>query len=122
MARGIPLENLFQAMAVRLNGPKAETTRLTLNFRFTDLDKDYLLQIDNAVMHAFPDRVADAPDAMLTMASLDFKRMMMGLTEGATLIREKKLAVEGNPEALLALTTLFDQFERRYPIVTPRST
>jgi alkyl sulfatase BDS1-like metallo-beta-lactamase superfamily hydrolase len=122
MARGIPLENLFQAMAVRLNGPKAETSRLTLNFRFTDLDKDYLLQIDNAVMHAFPDRVADAPDATLTMTSLDFKRMMMGLTEGTTLIREKKLAVEGNPEALLALTTLFDQFERRYPIVTPRST
>ena len=121
MAQGIPLDNLFKAMAVRLNGPNAETARLTLNFRFTDLDKNYLLQIDNAVMHAFPDRVADAADATLTMASLDFKRMMMGLTEGATLIREKKLAVEGDAKALLALTSLFDQFERRYPIVTPRS-
>jgi alkyl sulfatase BDS1-like metallo-beta-lactamase superfamily hydrolase len=121
MAQGIPLDNLFKAMAVRLNGPNAETARITLNFRFTDLDKNYLLQIDNAVMHAFPDRVADAADATLTMASLDFKRMMMGLTEAMTLISEEKLAVEGNAEALLALTTLFDQFERRYPIVTPRS-
>ena len=120
-ARGMPLDNLFKAMAVRLNGPAAEGLRLELNIRFSDLDQDYLLTIENAVLHAFAGRRASVPDATLSLPSLQFKRLMMGLTDAATLLDEKVLAIDGDVEALSRLTTLFDSFERRYPIVTPRS-
>ena len=36
MAAGMPLENLFQALAVRLNGTKAEGKNLAFNLWFTD--------------------------------------------------------------------------------------
>ena len=66
MARGMPIENLFQTMAVRLNGPAADGVELAINLDFTDLDRRYLLAIEHSVLHYFPDRQADAPDAAET--------------------------------------------------------
>ncbi|MEQ8861128.1 MAG: alkyl sulfatase dimerization domain-containing protein [Pseudomonadales bacterium] len=120
MARGMPLENLFQTMAVRLNGPKADGVRLALNLTFTDVEQRYLLSIDNSVLHAFPDKRSDTADASLTTTSLAFKRLMMGLTMAADLLGDGQLVLDGRLEALASLGDLFDRFERRFPIVTPR--
>ncbi len=120
MARGMPVDNLFQAMAVRLNGPKAEGVRLALNLTFTDLDRRYLLAVGNGVLHAFPDRHAEDADAGLTCTSLAFKRLMLGLVTGVDLIADGQLELTGRLEALARLAELFDRFERRFPIVTPR--
>jgi len=119
MVRGIPLANLFQAMAVRLNGPAAEGLSLHFNLCFPDIDTRYLMSIENSVLHAFPDRSTAHPTAELTLASLQFKKLMMGITDGATLLGEGELEVKGDLDALTRLTGLFDQFERRFPIVTP---
>ena len=119
-AMGIPLDNVFKAMAVRLNGDRAATASLKINLAFTDLEQSWLLSVHNAVLHAFADRTDANADASLTLSSLDFKRLVMGLTDAATLLEEDKLAVDGDASVLLLLTSLYDQFERRYPIVTPR--
>jgi alkyl sulfatase BDS1-like metallo-beta-lactamase superfamily hydrolase len=120
MARGMPMEALFQAMAVRLNADKADGVRLDLNLHFTDLDQDYLLTIANSVLHAFPDRRTQGADASLTTTGVDFKRLMLGLTDAMTLLREERLAIDGDVDALASLGEMFDNFTRRFPIVTPR--
>ncbi len=120
IARGMPLENLFQTMAVRLNGPKADGVRLHLNLSFPDLDQRYLLSVQNSVLNAFSDKGVDAPDATLTLSSLNFKRMMMGLVTAVDLLSAGDLEIEGDVASLAALRELFDQFDRRFPIVTPR--
>ena len=60
------------------------------------------------------------PLATLRLSSLDFKALMVGITDGMSLINEGKLEITGDAGVLLQLTELFDQFLRRYPIVTPR--
>jgi alkyl sulfatase BDS1-like metallo-beta-lactamase superfamily hydrolase len=120
MALGIPLDNIFKAMAVRLDGAQAAGSSLNINLDFTDLSETWLLSIENAVLRASPGkRKADA-DASLTLSSLDFKRLMTGLTDGLSLIAEEKMVIDGDADALINLTSLFVQFPRRYPIVTPR--
>ena len=121
MARGIPMPNMFEAMAVRLNGPAAEGLVLKLNLNFPDLNESYLLTIENSVLHAFPNTSAEDAAATLTLESLDFKQLMMGISDGAKLLGEGKMQVDGDLMALASLTGLFDQFERRFPIVTPRA-
>ena len=121
MARGMPLENLFQTMAVRLNGPKAEGVRLLLNLAFTDVERRYLLVIEHCVLHAFADKRSDEAQAELTVTALDFKRMIMGLTTAVDLISDGRLVLDGSLQALAQLGELFDRFERRFPIVTPRA-
>ncbi len=121
MALGIPLPNIFRSMAVRLNGERARDVSLAINLSFTDLTENWLLSVENGVLHGFPNRSAENPTAKLTLSSLDFKALMVGITDGMTLINEGKLEVEGDAGALAQLAELFDQFLRRYPIVTPRA-
>jgi alkyl sulfatase BDS1-like metallo-beta-lactamase superfamily hydrolase len=127
MARAMPLENLFMTMAVRLNGPRADGIVLNINLAFTDEGSDggsttnqVWLNIENSVLHAFTGKHHDAPAATMKLSSLDFKRLMMGLTTAADLMGKGALDIDGDAGALVALTELFDQFERRFPIVTPR--
>lgn len=119
MVKGIPLENLFQLMAVRLNGKRAENLSLNFNIIFTDTDS-YLLTIENAVLHGFRNKQSDKPDAVLKISSLNFKLLMTRLVTAGELMEKDALTVEGDMEALIKMSALFDQFTRRFPIVTPR--
>jgi len=120
MVQGVPLENMFQALAVRLNGPKAEGKRLAFNLVFTDLAKPYLMTVENSVLNAFRNKQDPNPTAKLKMSSLDFKYLMTGLMTVADLFSEDRLVLEGDLEMLLEFAGLFDQFNPFFPIVTPR--
>lgn len=119
MVAAIPLENIFQVMSVRLNAERADGVVLKLNLAFTDAEK-ILLVIENSVLHAFVGRQADDATATLEISELNFKLLMSGQADGATLLGDGQLKVDGDAGALLQLSGLFDQFERRFPLVTPR--
>ena len=120
MARGIPLENFYQAMAVRLNGPKADGKNLSINLFFTDTKETCLMMVKNAVLHFFPGKNDPGANAGLTLSGQDFKMMMMGITNPGDLVAAEKLKIEGDFETIIQFAGLFDQFNRRFPIVTPR--
>ena len=119
MAKAMPLANLFQTLAVRLNSQKVDGLVLHINLVFTDAETT-LLTIENSVLHAFPDRSHPQPTATIRVSALDFKRLMLGLTEASTLVSSGALGLDGDLGALAQLGGLFDQLERRYPIMTPR--
>ena len=52
--------------------------------------------------------------------AVDFKNLLMGATDAAALMEKQQMAIEGDATRLLSLRELFDQFVRRYPLVTPR--
>ena len=120
MAAGIPIENIFQVMAVRLLPEQAVAQDLHLLLRFSDLEHDYVLQIKNAVLHYFVGTAATQSDAQLSLSTTHFKQMIMGQTSAGELIEQQLLKVEGDVNLLSQLGSLFDQFPRRFPLVTPR--
>lgn len=119
MVAGIPLANLFQVMAVRLNPQKADGLNFEINLAFTDANP-MLLKISNSVLHGFDQRQSDSAAATLTISELNFKLLMVGQADAGKLMETADLKIEGDAGALLQLAGLFDQFERRFPIVTPR--
>jgi alkyl sulfatase BDS1-like metallo-beta-lactamase superfamily hydrolase len=72
------------------------------------------------VLNYFKNPENSAHQVSLTIASLDFKNLLMGATDAATLIEKQQMAIEGDATRLLSLRELFDQFVRRFPLVTPR--
>ena len=120
IAAGMPIENFFQVLAVRLLPEAALNLELRIELVFTDLDCRYLMSIRNSVLNYFKDPANTEPQASLTIASLDFKNLLMGATDAATLLGKEQMTIKGDATRLLSLRDLFDQFVRRYPLVTPR--
>ena len=77
-----------------------------------------MLQIKNAVLHYFVATAASQSDAQLSDTLPPAKQMIMGQTNAGELIEQQQLKVDGDVNALLRLGSLFDQFPRRYPLVT----
>ena len=119
MAGSIPLANLYQIMAVRLNADRADGVTLKINLAFNDSEHT-LLSIENSVLNAFSGRQSDDAAATLKISQLNFKLLMAGQKAAANLLTDGELEIDGDAGALIQLSGLFDQFERRFPIVTPR--
>lgn len=120
VAAGMPIENFFQTLAVRLLPEAALNLDLRIRLVFTDLNIDYLLTVKNSVLNYFKARRNAEPQVTLTLETMDFKNLLMGEADAATLLKSQRLTIDGDAERLLALRELFDQFPRRYPLVTPR--
>ncbi|MEW5251665.1 alkyl/aryl-sulfatase [Microbulbifer sp. 2201CG32-9] len=115
----VPLQLLFDAMAVRLNGEKAADTEIFLNIDMTDSGQKYLLVVQNGVLHGYQDRHSDTPSASLALSSRDLRLMFGGLVGAPALIAKGRLKVSGNPLALVKFGRLFDQFDPNFNLVTP---
>lgn len=115
--RAMPPEMLFDYLAVRLNGPKAAGKKIGLNFTFTDLNKQYGLAVENAVLnYGKPLAQADANIAM-SKATLDAIQLKETTVENA--IAKGDMKIEGRREALGDFLALLDTFPFWFNIVTP---
>jgi alkyl sulfatase BDS1-like metallo-beta-lactamase superfamily hydrolase len=119
LLRNLPVERFFDAMATRVNGPKAAGKTLTLNFVFTDLDTSYVLTLENAVLNYWegdPDPEADATVRLTHEMWLRLATQQAGLRD---LLFSEDLEVEGSRLALLGFFRDLDRPTGRFPIVTP---
>ena len=107
-------------MAVRLNGPKAAVHCIQLAVNFLDSEVPWLVLVENGVLHAHPDKRVASPDASLTLTILNFKRLMLGLSDAATLLSSGDLIITGDAAVLVTFAGLFDQFDRGFPLVGGR--
>jgi len=121
----MPLEDVFKAMAVRLNPQRSQGLTLRFALRFSDLDQSWSLIIQRSILHACrSDQMDGQIGGQVTTIdchSQDFKRVLLGLAPAPDLIQRGELRITGDSSALATLGGLFDSFERRFPIVTPRT-
>jgi alkyl sulfatase BDS1-like metallo-beta-lactamase superfamily hydrolase len=112
----LTVEQLFDSIAVRLNGPKAWSEDLTVDWHFTDLDKWFRCALSNgALIHneqAGPSGNGHPADATLTLT----KPQLLMLLAGKGL---DGVQVEGDATVLAKLVGLVDAPDPQFPIVTP---
>jgi len=119
MINALSLSELFDYVAVRLNGPKAAGKRVTLNFSFTDSNTTYVAKLANGVLNH---KVGNAsPDAVATivLSRPAFLAMMLGGVPVESLKANGMIEVDGDEDALPEFLGLLDEFEFWFNIVTP---
>lgn len=120
LLRHTPLEQLFTAMAARLNGPKADGKTMTVNFVFTDLGESHVLTLENSVLHhhrrSEPDPAADVTVRLTKDFFLRMVARQAGLRE---MIFSDDFAVDGSRVDLLTFFSLLDTPDGNFAIVTP---
>ncbi|TNC81363.1 MAG: alkyl/aryl-sulfatase [Oleiphilus sp.] len=114
-----PIENFLDSMSVRLNGPEAEGKQITFKMIFTDIDKSFLITVNNSVMR-------HQPVAMDTPAKTTLKLtqgLLVAMITGKAGLKETllgdALSVEGSVWELIDFFTLLDQPKGDFNIVSP---
>lgn len=119
LLRATPLDAMFAALAVRLDGPRAEGRRQTFNFVFTDVGETHVLELENSVLHHRRDRPAADADATVRLTRELWLRLATGQAGLRELVLSDDLAVEGSRLELLRFLGLFGRPSGTFPIVTP---
>ncbi|WDP89570.1 MAG: MBL fold metallo-hydrolase [Desulfobacter sp.] len=114
-----PVHYFFDSMAVRLKGPKAQGKKITVCLRFTDINKNYLLSLENAVLHHREARAEDQADVTVRITHPLFIRMLVGKAGIKETIFSEDLSVKGSRLDLLQFLLLFEKPSGSFNIVTP---
>ena len=112
MAPAMTVTQLFDMIAVRVNGPKAWSERFSINWHLTDENARYRIELSNGALIHFLTKVKQDSDATIT---LNRPQLLSFITTGAI----DKLKIEGDGSVLGKLLDLLDTPDFDFAIVTP---
>jgi alkyl sulfatase BDS1-like metallo-beta-lactamase superfamily hydrolase len=118
----IPTELIFDFLGVRLNGPRADGRRITLNWNFTDTKESYVLTLQNSTFTYTRDAQAPDADASLTSLRDNLNAILLRRSTLAAAIQSGQIGLLGETEKAIELFSLFDEFNPNFEIVEPKST
>lgn len=109
-------EQLFDGLAIAINGPKAWETVVALDITFADLDVNYRLTLRNGVLvHRNAPADPATADAVLTVAT---KARLIALLLGGD-VASPGIDISGDATVLQKLIEVVDQPDPAFNIVTP---
>ena len=115
----LSVEQLLDAMAIRLDGPRAWGVELRIGWAISDPDEEHALTVRNGVLHHRPGRHDPAAEATLLVDRDGLNRLLLDPAQIGPLAESGRLRVEGEAEKLGELLGLLDEPDPAFPIVTP---
>jgi len=118
---GLSVAQLLDAMAVRLDGPRAWECDLRIDWVVADPDEERAIAVRNGVLRHRPGRHEPAAQATLFVDRRALDEMVLKTADVAALAASGRLRAEGEAERIGELLGLLDEPDPGFPIVTPRS-
>ncbi|MDN3016277.1 alkyl sulfatase dimerization domain-containing protein [Paenibacillus sp. BSR1-1] len=115
----MPVEEFLKLIAIKLNGPKADGRKITLNVTLSDSDQKYAIYLENSVLIYKVGKVDANPDVNLTLDQLTLYGIGLGLLSPDQAVAAGKLMISGEQTKLDEFLSLLDDFDRCQNIVTP---
>lgn len=120
MLSAIPLDLLFDYIAVRLNAEKAEAKRIVINWTFSDTNQTFVLNLENSTLTNMPGRLAANADCGFTLTRATFDAILLRQKTFPAAIAAGEVTFTGNPLKFGELAAMLDEFSPFFPIVEPR--
>ena len=108
-------EQIFDSLAIRVNGPRSWDLDVAIDITFADLAANYRLTLRNGVL-VYRKAAADSATASVTV-KLDSKVRLLMVAMGD--FTSPGLEISGDQGALQALLGVLDQPDPNFNIVTP---
>ncbi|MFC9436936.1 alkyl/aryl-sulfatase [Nocardia sp. NPDC057030] len=119
----LTVDQAFDAMSLRINGPAAWDTTVTSDWRFPDDDNRlHRAELRNGVLIHYDRTPADglpAADATVTLTRAALARTLLAGQDFQAAVLKGDIAIEGDIFALKKLKDLFDKPDPNFAIVTP---
>ncbi len=113
MARALTIDQLFDSVAIRINGPRAWDEHLTIDWVFTDAGHTYRLELTNGVLIQHLDPTGGTTDLTVTLT----KPQLIGLLTGAGGL--DGIATDGDLGVVQRLLAVIEAPTPGFAIVTP---
>ncbi len=108
---------LFDALAIRLNAPKAGAQAFTMAWLFTDMNEHWLLVLSNGALNSI--RVDETPkaDVSLALARPTLEALLQQQLLPMQAVGDGRLKIAGNALLLATFFGLLDRFAGSFPVV-----
>ncbi|OHU77884.1 alkyl/aryl-sulfatase [Mycobacteroides chelonae] len=116
----LTVDQVFDALSLRINGPKAWDERFVSDWRFTDEDRVHRVELRNGVLVHY-DRPADISEAdvTFTLTRPILIKVLLDGTDPAQLVASGEITVDGDVTGFARLVAVLDQPDPNFAIVTP---
>ena len=112
MAAALTTTQLFDSLAIRIDGPRAWDTTASIIWRFTDTDQTYRMQLSNGALTHRPTTRTQPADLTITLTRQQLLAMVGGAgTQG--------VEFDGDPKLFATIASLTDEPDPNFAIVTP---
>jgi len=115
----LTVSQLLDAMAIRLNGPRAAERQLRIDWNIANPDERHQITVRNGVLRHRPGNHEPAADASLMVEREALNRLLLKDAEIGELVETGRLSVEGDGVKLGEFLGLLDEPDPGFAIVTP---
>ncbi len=105
---GMSVEDVFDFLGVRLDGPRAAGAQIVLNFEFPDLDEAYALTLENSHISYVRGKQDPDADATFVLPRSVLDRVLLRRTTLAEAAQAGQARISGNPQKFAELMSLMD--------------
>ena len=113
----LTVDMLFDLVGIRLDDTAVAGQTATINWRFTDVDEDHVLGLDNCAIHHRPDRHADDAAATISTTKARLADLLRGDIDVDGLLADSK--VDGDDGPIRTIFGTLDSFSGVFGIVEP---
>jgi alkyl sulfatase BDS1-like metallo-beta-lactamase superfamily hydrolase len=114
MAPALTAEQVFDSIAIRVDGLRAAAISVTIDWSITDIAQTYRMTLSNGALIHRP--TAGVPDGSADLTLTLTKLQLLGLLSGQGL---DGITIDGDPAALQRLLGVLDNADAEFAIVTP---
>lgn len=115
----LSVEQIFDALAIRLDGPRAAATSLAINWTIGAAGAQHLLRLENSVLSQVSGRHDPMATLTITVPRENLLFLLLGFVSLADLVESGVASTSGDATALDTLRSLLDSFDPTFAIVTP---
>ncbi|WP_458685845.1 alkyl/aryl-sulfatase [Nocardia tengchongensis] len=122
MISALSVDQVFDAAAFQINGPKAWDLHLVADWVIPEENKTYRTELRNGVLIHYvvpPDFKGPAPDATFTLPRLELIAVMTRTKDFVKEVASGAIKASGDPAKLKQLQDVMDKPDPNFDIVTP---
>jgi alkyl sulfatase BDS1-like metallo-beta-lactamase superfamily hydrolase len=112
LAPALTITQLFDSIAIRINGPKAWSERLSVGWHFTDAHENYRMELSHGALIHYPTTGNRPADLTVTLTKPQLLRLLATAEADG-------IDMSGDPAVLGRLMSLIDNPDPDFAIVTP---
>jgi alkyl sulfatase BDS1-like metallo-beta-lactamase superfamily hydrolase len=111
-APALTTTQLFDAVAIRINGPEAWDKSLSINWYLIDEDQSYRMELSNGALIHYPTSASTAADVTITLSRMQLMQLLLTA-------KTDDVRIEGDTRVLSTLIGLLDAPDPSFAVVTP---